>query len=731
MTPPTLRVLLLCAAAWTAHGAAGESAVPDWRVTIASLWGGDADHGKPACAIGPDGLAWIGGAWCEPPPGVPVHGEDSGDGALLTIDTRLGLVLSATRLPGRVSAIAVDDHGLLVAAGSLVRLDPGGREIRWRGGPGGRKVVPDGDGGAWVWDGSTLTHVGEGGEVGAGMTAKGKDCAIDVEGRRYFTCGWRGGRSKTSGNPVHIPWIKARSFDGEELWHAYDFDGTELDSVSDMADSHPRKLHFGADGKLYMFGDSDGGNTAYRHDPMKLGGGVGDALKNTPFQETWRVFRSVHLLFVGRFDPADGSLERGSFFYGTLVHPEKDRKEVGTGDADGLWADAEGRVFLTGRMQCRIQWTDGAVHKQAAPIDRTAQWGNLAAAPEGYLAVFSPDLSRLEYCTGFGRGSEGAYDFRCTAVAGDAGGCIVVGRAKAVEGRTAREGLFFRDPLQDEYRGDGDVWFATLATEPAPEEPLALAREMVARQIADPTRKQAVAGTTRFAELAASWREAGAEDDAAVLDATGEFFFARAGDLIKLRALQGRELLRFVAEAWKGGGTGDRAKSLLDTLAADEVFQRHLAIDEIRTAFEEADASLRPAGEIRGAEEDHCADPFWLRANASAIRTMQRQVAELVEEHPDHDATAAVLARCRTLGVPTNDEEKHLLTHLGRFVHGHRNLRTRQGEEPDCRDRGFVRKNQRTLTVMARSYKALLKAAPEHPYTARARSLAEAIHLGE
>ena len=287
------------------------AAEPDsgsWQVTAASLWGGAGDEAGEAVAVDAQGVALIGlPSTGLLPTGVPLTDLGKG-GLLLRLDTLLGAPLGVTSLPGPVTAVAVaGDGSVFVAAGALFKLDPAGTTVLWSGGPAGRRIFPDATGGAWVWDGGTLTQVGDAGKILASRPAKGRDVAVDVAGGRFFTCGFNAGNSKKSGNPVHVPWIRAYALaDGAQQWHMWNFTPTQVDEVSDMADSHPQRLCVGLDGKLYMFGDSDGGNTAYRHDPFILGKDLGPALAGIAFIETWKAFTSCRLLFACCIESASG-----------------------------------------------------------------------------------------------------------------------------------------------------------------------------------------------------------------------------------------------------------------------------------------------------------------------------------------------------------------------------------------------------------------------------------------
>ena len=139
------------------------------------------------------------------------------------------------------------------------------------------------------------------------------DIAVDPVSQQFFVCGSRSDRG--GGNPIHVAWMFAYDLSGKHNWTAYNFRGPECARVGDMADSHPTALTV-VDGKLYMVGDTEGGNTVYRHNTQEPGGKLAPGIipKNYYTGNMWKAFSSRRALFVGQYDVADGSLTGRKFF---------------------------------------------------------------------------------------------------------------------------------------------------------------------------------------------------------------------------------------------------------------------------------------------------------------------------------------------------------------------------------------------------------------------------------
>ncbi len=740
--------LVLCARALLAAScllavciaAAAEGAPPTdagaWRVTVASLWGGAGDQTLQACAADGRGIVYFGGPAGLELPGVPVvEVGGGGRGLLVRYDAVLGMPLTLYRLPAEPSAAAVASDGqVFVAAGGVHKLDVEAGAAVWSGPGGGRRLFPDPDGGVWAWSGGSAIHLdAEGANVGS-VTAKGKDCAIDPVRGRVYTCGWRGARGPESGNPVHIPWLKARDLAGSEVWTMWNFSGRDIEAAGDMADSHPQRLCLDASGKLYMFGDSDGGNTAFRHDPQQAGGSIKEALSGTAFNEMWRAFRSVRMLFVCRIDPEYGTIERGTFFYGTWYNPDAKRKEIGDAEAKGIAADAEGRVYLTGVMRCRPQITANAVHRESGPMDKQGYWNNTVGTDESYLAIFEDDFRKLAFCSGFGQGSEGSYYGRGLNVAAGGGSAVMVGWAARPEGTAAEDAgdhYYLHEPFQAGFGGDKDGYLAILQRRPPPSEPVALARSALRRYYGDsgdPT-VTALLAAEAFGPLLT-----GADDARTPVARAAGGLLLRIGTYCQERAAAAMaddpavayERTAAVATAWTGTPPGAAAAALKAECDADEAFGRRLERSRALRDFRRQEEALR---EVDGARA-HILDQAWARANGSSLRAMKRIADDMHDDWPESPETAEALRRAHAYLIAITRQDRSLHRRLATILkaEGMLTVPKRDGERSYA-DKDFRQANARLLQGMREFTLKMAEEAPEHPFTVRARALCEELAI--
>ncbi|MFW5858888.1 MAG: YncE family protein [Planctomycetota bacterium] len=734
MPPPFVRTLLIVACLFntaTVGGSEDSSPPIDWRPSLATLWGGSGDQEFRAAAATDDGIVLFGGdAGSGEWPALRHYQIGRGAGLLVRYDTLLGKTLSTTTFPSSISALAIDlDGNVFVAAGQLYKLDAGCGEVLWQGGPGGRRICPDGEGGAWVLAGKQAVRVGEGGTV-LGTLKGGKDIAVDPYGKRVFTCGFHCGRG--GGNPVHIPNVKAWSYSGEKLWHMWEYSGEQLNSVGDMADSHPKRLYFGPDKKLYMFGDSDGGNTAYRHHPYNLGEPLKAELGGTPFTQMWLAFRSNRMLFACRIDPATGNMERGSFFYGTLHNEEKDRKEIGDAQAKGIYVDGDGRIYLTGLMNCNIPWTDDAVHQEAAPIDRSGYWNNPASTEEMYLAVFGPDFRSLEYCTGLNQGSSSEFSSVGKAISGGGKGVVVVGSMKTPPSGSsdAASTAYLHKPVQDGYGGDKDAYVAIFSAGQPPAETRELMQTTITRLFpnGDPVLLERIAKADSFTALISELAAGDAEEEqmAEALTEIGHGLLASARDNERETPVTTLACYCSLADKWQSTPVGQQAGERIAALKADTEWQTLLEIDQLRTSVLQLEQELEMP---ERANEAAWYDRQYYRTNRRVLNEMQDAAEELQQDHPDAAHTAEALAACNRYCIPVGRRGAKLLEALELAFDAAKRLRAPRKGEPVYDNKDFYASNREPLDTIQSIAKAMHKEAPQSGFTRRVVKLAERLAI--
>lgn len=439
-------------------------------VEVASLLGGAGDDRLTACAVLADGSVALGGSL-------------DGQGVLLVLDPATWKEKGRAAVPGEVSDLVATPDAVYVATrDSTTKMDPACAKVLWTT-PSGGRVDAAPDGGAFALSRLTVTRIDPKGavvktwDIPRDGECRGKhsaDIAVHGATGRVIVCGNHGGSSRKSGNPVFVPWAFAYDFDGNKLWTMWNYTPTEVDEAGDMADTRANRVFAGADGALYMIGDSEGGNTPFSHSPKTHGGKLEKSVyEGSPFNEMWRAYSARKVSWVARLDPEKGEVVKATFLYGFREKQqpgEKTRKEVGYTLACDVAADESGRVHVVGNAQCRIPWTDDAVHKDVGPETFRNNYGHPTNPAEAFLVVLSSDLTKVEYASGFAQGDTDRYHSKAYAVAVRGGTAVVAGVAVTPAALPDAQGpedasatAYLRDPLQPGYGGGKDGYFAVLS----------------------------------------------------------------------------------------------------------------------------------------------------------------------------------------------------------------------------------------------------------------------------
>ena len=194
------------------------------------------------------------------------------------------------------------------------------------------------------------------------------------------------------GHPIHMPFLTAYDYDGEEKWEAYNFPAADSYAQNTFADSRVQRLAIGRDGMLYMGGYIHGGDYVWKLDPY-------DVKKRTERRDTghdsWSRASGMgggldHGYFA-KFDPTTGDFLQGQ----SLLC----RRQANGGgkpsqiQVRGIHADTDGNVYMSGYCQKYIKGRDecsvngvgvGEHHK-----------------PEAFLLVVSPDFKKRHVWTVF------------------------------------------------------------------------------------------------------------------------------------------------------------------------------------------------------------------------------------------------------------------------------------------------------------------------------------------
>ncbi|TVR13760.1 MAG: hypothetical protein EA401_05990 [Planctomycetota bacterium] len=716
---------------------AGIAGAAEWHVRMSSLWGGSSKSDITAVAMDAQGVAYVGAGAYHSVAGVPRWqvADSSRGGVLLAIDSALGEVIWVADVPitPRGMLMTSDEHLMLIGSGQVLKIDLDEQVLLWQVRAAGDRLVCDGYGGAWTYTGRQATHLSADGEQLRSLSIRGADLAVDPQGERLFTCGFNSGRSTIKErNPVHVPWVRAFDYEGNQLWQMWGFTPTEVDEVGDMADSHPQRLYFSPNGHLYMFGDSDGGNTPYRHSPHEPGASHPEGtLSGTPFREMWRAFRSVRMLFVCRINPENGDVLRGSFFYGLWFNEERNRQEVGDAQAMGLHVDENDRVYLTGVMRAAPPWTSTAVHQQAAPVDRRGYWNNHVATDEAYVAVMDQDFTRLAFCSGFNQnGSPRAWS-RGLAVAANGDGLVMAGTVRENNDYAPSELNYLLAPLQDSWSGGGEIgYFTVLHRGRFNDHPLEHLQHTVTHIYGDDHELlqefASIDHLTPFMDSLEASDEPFAETLSQLLARLSGQALQRAVVTIAADPYDALQRFQVIQSTWRDHDVGEAASTQIEAMRNDPSLQTDLRAGQAR---DRVMAILNDLQEVPQAEEESLLDRQFARRNGRVLQRFQAAAKDMYEQFPEHQFTEQMLATAASYAVPVTEKDEEMLEYYAQMMNLKSRFRRVPGAQPSYADRRFREGNSETFREMKRILQRMQRSDARHPFTRGAQNFANRLQL--
>ncbi|MFP4055647.1 MAG: hypothetical protein ACLF0G_02125 [Candidatus Brocadiia bacterium] len=418
------------ALAFSVPGAAG--------VSFSTWLGGPGDDALAGAAVLPDGSIVLAGTV----PGGPLElrrpvgaRRGRGEGIVLRLSPDARRVLAILRLDGPVSDLDADAEGRIALTGGFgtARLTPA-LEGLWaseKGGQGARVAAMPG-GSAILLAGKTVTLLDARGRAGRSWkvpASYAEDVACDARTRLLFVTGFHNRRGRVPGqktNPVQVAYVYAYDAQGEKVWTAYDWKGQEVAQRRLMADTRGYRLALGADGKLYVAGESAGGNSMWSRQSQDLDAAAPLA-KPDKFQNPYNTAAN-HITFVGRLDPRTGALEGGTFLLARL--------SSGRGNTirpRALAADERGRVYVAGASASHPPLSNGG-------------FGRFEGGG-AFFVVFDRSFHRVlatKFCSG-------------TALA------VGVGEGTIVAAGEGKDHLPPTHPLQAEPGGGKDGWAVVFA----------------------------------------------------------------------------------------------------------------------------------------------------------------------------------------------------------------------------------------------------------------------------
>ena len=395
-----------------------------------------------------------------------LNGSVAGDrGVVVRLSEDGQTVLSVTVVGTRVLDIDTDGSGrIFVAAGDdgVVVLDSTASTVLWANDYGAPHVhrVDAADGGTfavitssvfdyldekintgtnYVYD-TDYVQLGTMGGIGAFTT----DVAVDEATQTVVFIGWKNitnMEDDTGTNPVDIPGLIGRAYDGSEKWRGYDWGkqgdprGWLNEPENNMADTRGCRVIIGPDGKVYAGIEFDGGNTPLRYSPLDItvpvsvvGGDPYHTMSNTS---------TVPKTFVGRYDPASGAYETGQWITNRLDNGNDNTLRIRNGN---LFIDAAGRIHVVGGSAAGLPLTHD-------PLPGTGYTGG------AYHLVYSPDFTSREYVTRLTLSS-------ANGLATHAGIAVSPSGKVATAGRTSSPFLFDVNAWQSSLHTYADAQFA-------------------------------------------------------------------------------------------------------------------------------------------------------------------------------------------------------------------------------------------------------------------------------
>jgi hypothetical protein len=371
----------------------------NFPLTYASHLGGAGADTAQAADVAPDGTIVLGGVFAG---GIPALGAVSpltllggGDGAVVRFSSA-GQVLSLTRVGATVADLEIADGGQIAVCGSfgVAVLTAAANAVLWSDGSHGavKRCAIGSDGTVAAAVGATIALPGAAGTplptIATGAATSDQDSfdvAVYAPGQTVVAAGF-----KQKAATLQVAFLRAWGYNAAEKWTSYDFSASAIGAAGTNADTRGRRVAVGRDGKIYFAGSINGGTGAsiFARDPKNVNLTLGAREVKTDSYNTATNTGSISMLWYGRYNPADGALERGQ----SLLT----RKSDGSGNSIGvktIAADEAGRIYLGGDAYYQIQ------NRSTRQINGTSV--GAYESGEAYLLVTSADLTQRYIWTPF------------------------------------------------------------------------------------------------------------------------------------------------------------------------------------------------------------------------------------------------------------------------------------------------------------------------------------------
>lgn len=415
---------------------------------VASYLGGPANDAVAAVELDAAGRTLLAGRWPDAQIGgvtpAPLAG---GEGAVVRLGPG-GRVVAAARVGGPVVDMEASAAGPIIACGSfgIAALSPELDAILWSDAPGAvTRCAAGASGGAAALVGSTIFTYAPGGTGRTSWTAAGTaaaDLALDEGAGLVFVTGY----TQKASN-LKVAYLRAYGSGGALRWSAYDFAAAELTTASLSADSEGRRVTLGADGKLYLAGWTDGGNSLFGRDPLDLARtpGPDELVKFDAYNNPFNLSGARSLAWYGRFEPADGRLLAGQWLLTRLSDGKGNSIAI-----YGIDAAQDGTLALAGEAYASLPGRDSMVFGGA----------RLGAYEGGepYLLVVAPDFKARRLWTALAASGTSAGGSPASGVAiGD--GLVLLGATLNPRASAPARGLLTASGPQQAVAGGSEGYF--------------------------------------------------------------------------------------------------------------------------------------------------------------------------------------------------------------------------------------------------------------------------------
>jgi len=168
-----------------------------------------------------------------------------------------------------------------------------------------------------------------------------EDVALSTEDQLVIIAGFDNKRLP-GGNPVQVAFLEARSFSDPSnvVWRRFSFNGADLSN--NIADTRLYHCNVGADGKLYILGESAGSQTIFRYDGIRYSGKVLVTAIDF-YNDLWNT-KSPHISYQARVNLTTGQIEGSQLTMARLT--DGGSNTFKTGDIAG---DHKGNLYVVGK----------------------------------------------------------------------------------------------------------------------------------------------------------------------------------------------------------------------------------------------------------------------------------------------------------------------------------------------------------------------------------------------